>query len=491
MINKRCWALAFVLALLFSSILSSCNRNPDNSDSSGSGSNDTTSAGTELPELEAVDYGQYEFTILCRSSNENYAYPYSEVSATAEDMNMVNQAVYKRNRILEEKYNIKLVGVEVKDTQYVQKAQTDSMSGDAEFDLFLAPMRYAIRLASDGYLLDLQSVPHLRLDQEYYVQYILSDTSVGGLNYFASGAFSISTYHAVGAMYFNKDMITNYNLENPYDLVKSGDWTWDKLMEMGRKVTVDLDNNGVMNTGADQYGLSCFSWFYSPLFYSTGRTLVEKDADDKPMLTLYQQDVVEIITKISALINDQSFSWYDQAAMAQVQYPAFDVFTAGRSLFISDPLYCVVDKLLPSEINYGILPIPKYNANQTEYYSATHEAHSTALCVPMNTDELDRAGRIIEDMTRISQKHLLPEFYERLILNRNSRDVESLEMLHIIFKNLRMDMGILLNSAGLNIDGVIRNLVKNNSATIASTFESNRSTFENALNDIMSKFGLT
>lgn len=484
---RKCSAFILVVLALFSLLLTSCADGGDKPEDT-KGADNTTPAQTELPELEAVDYNGYEFKVLCRSSKEGYVYPYSEIIAVSDDVSLINQAVYRRNDQLVQKYNIKMVGVEVNDNKYYTSAQNDAMAGDCEYDAYLAPTRYAMRLANEGLLQDLQSVKQLQLDQDYYVQYLLSDTSIAGKNYFASGAFSISTYHAVGAMYFNKDMITDYSLENPYELVRSGKWTWEKMMEMGRVVTKDLDNNGVMNTGADIYGLSCFSWFYSPLFYSTGRTFVEKDDSDIPVLTLYQQDVVDIVSQISALINDTTVSWYDQSATAQVQYPAFDVFTAGRSLFVSDPLYCVVSKLSPSDINYGILPIPKYNEQQDEYYSATHDAHSTSICIPLNSKDLDMAGHIIEDMTRISKKVLLPEFYEKLIMIRNSRDVDSLDMLEIIFKNLRMDLGILLNSSGLTIDASIRNLVKNNSTAISSTFEANRAIYQSALDKIVGKF---
>jgi ABC-type glycerol-3-phosphate transport system substrate-binding protein len=36
---------------------------------------------------------------------------------------------------------------------------------------------------------------------------------------------------------FSKDLLREYGLENPYDIVKSGKWTWDKLSEMAKQVS--------------------------------------------------------------------------------------------------------------------------------------------------------------------------------------------------------------------------------------------------------------
>lgn len=51
-------------------------------------------------------------------------------------------------------------------------------------------------------------------------------------------------------MYYNRNLITKYNLEDPYTLWQNGDWTWDKCMEMCETF---LDE-----AGTNYHGMSLF-----------------------------------------------------------------------------------------------------------------------------------------------------------------------------------------------------------------------------------------
>lgn len=57
--------------------------------------------------------------------------------------------------------------------------------------------------------------------------------SIGGKSYFAISATNLSTYDFMAVMLFNKQLITDYSLENPYTLGKEGKSTLDKFSELG------------------------------------------------------------------------------------------------------------------------------------------------------------------------------------------------------------------------------------------------------------------
>lgn len=48
---------------------------------------------------------------------------------------------------------------------------------------------------------------------------------------------------ATNAILFSKQLITDFGLEDPYKLVKSGKWTIDKMIEMGTGVAGDLNGD--------------------------------------------------------------------------------------------------------------------------------------------------------------------------------------------------------------------------------------------------------
>lgn len=67
----------------------------------------------------------------------------------------------------------------------------------------------------------------------------ISDNFAWGGHYYALGSTK-AVYPMV--FYYNKKMFTEAGLEDPWELYKSGKWTWNKLVEMGKQVT-DFSNN--------------------------------------------------------------------------------------------------------------------------------------------------------------------------------------------------------------------------------------------------------
>ena len=79
-----------------------------------------------------------------------------------------------------------------------------------------------------------------------------------------------------------------------------------------------------------------------------------------------------------------------------------------------------------------ILPTPKYDENQKEYY--THIAsNGTALSIPNILPDEERTANIIEALGYYGQKYLTPAFNEVALVSKYSRDDESAEYLGIIF----------------------------------------------------------
>ncbi|MBO5218257.1 MAG: hypothetical protein J6C52_02425, partial [Clostridia bacterium] len=99
---------------------------------------DTTTAepvetGIPEPELPALDYGGATFTFLIRGRK---ATSYYERYVYTDEMNgeIVNDAVFDRNRAVEEKFNLKIAVVENNDGGEIEDARTYILSGDPGID---------------------------------------------------------------------------------------------------------------------------------------------------------------------------------------------------------------------------------------------------------------------------------------------------------------------------------------------------------------------
>ena len=75
----------------------------------------------------------------------------------------------------------------------------------------------------------------------------------------------------VPLLWFNKPLLEKYGItEDPYQLWKADKWNWEAFAEIGRKLTVDTDNNGEI----DQWGYAAinsfaFNWSNSASFIET------------------------------------------------------------------------------------------------------------------------------------------------------------------------------------------------------------------------------
>ncbi len=475
---KRILCLLMVLFML--SALVACDGDTKDTETDDIGTVDTESDTEGLdPQLEAEDFGG-TFTMLGREADA-YSFPYYELDGNDDD-SVLDRGIFRRNMNIQMKYNIQLISKYAMRNKLLSLATTDSLAGvDYEYDAHLVSTAEAFQFAVNGLLYVLEDVPYIDLDKPYYDQTLKKDTSIGNKHYFSHGHFSISTYNATSALYLNKTLLKNYKLEDPYALVKSGDWTWEKMFTMCKAVT-EIAEDGQANAGQHQYGFALGVYAWQPMFFSSGRSLIAKDANDMPYLNM--NNCMDLFQDVTRVMNDPATTWFSSAYGISVQYNASETFLAGRALFSCDPLYYVPEFLLNSNIDYGILPFPKYTEDQQGYWSQTHAAHSTVLAVPKVTADIDKAGKILEDFAYQSSLHVYPVIMDTMIKYRNAQTANDFDMLEIIFNGVRCDLGLSLNNE-TKIDTDVRELIRQNSSAIASTLAGKMPTYQAVLDSVI------
>jgi uncharacterized membrane protein YgcG len=105
--------------------------------------------------------------------------------------------------------------------------------------------------------------------------------------------FVISAPHVVT---FNKTLQTNLNLENPYDLVNAGTWTLDKMLEMGKLASADLNHDGEYSGDDDRFGI-CTSEVskFNSFLMSCGQPVSRKNSDGRLELCINTEKTVKIV----------------------------------------------------------------------------------------------------------------------------------------------------------------------------------------------------
>lgn len=476
---KRISSLILCLALLFTTLVSlfSCGNNKQDSNNSG-GNNDGTSslnsndaANTETAaemsdsdarlavsdDLPEKDYGGEKFNILYIDWSSYQLYQFAE----AEIGEVMNDAIYYRQKHVEDRFNIQIEPIKINYGEITKNVSKSVKAGSHEYDLALTHCNNELSgLMTAGYVMDWNKIPTVNFSKPWWNKDAIDTLSILGKLYFATSDFIIPEPNAV---FFNKEMVKNYGLEDPYTLVRDGKWTIDKMTELAKAVPKDIDGDGEW-TDKDQYGLvTQFDWYFLSVAPSCGMKCVVKNDEGRFVINADVGKMQSILEKYNTLINDKTVTFtFAYGAMGD-QYISALPLSTGRVLFHFDPLPQAV-RYRDSQVDYGILPFPKYDENQEKY---TNLSWNGFMAIPSTVPDLEKEGIIIEALAAESYKYCVPAFYDVLMNVKLTRDEDSVEMLNIIYAGCVYDLDITYE---INIGG-IRDLLQKKSTDYISDYE--------------------
>jgi len=312
--------------------------------------------------------------------------------------------------------------------------------------MFTVPLQGATaQLAQDGLLMDLKQVPYIDLEKPWWDQRANTQLSIGHKLMFTISDLLIMDKDSILMFYFNKDMINDYGLEDPYQLVRDGKWTIDKMWSMAKSVTKDLDGDGKM-TDQDQYGFISQTHTIHGNIVGAGQLLITKDENDLPAINIQNPMIVASYEKWIDIFNDRNNTFIAsdwERNHSDIWEYMLHMSVEGRALFQFTHMDRVTT-LRSYDCNFGILPNTKYDESQAEYYNAVNGWCSTSISIPMTSDA-ERTGIILEALTGESYYTLRSAYYETSLKTKFLRDDESEEMLDLILKSRCYDLGNFYN----------------------------------------------
>ena len=394
-----------------------------------------------LAELPEKNYEGYEFIIITREEANIFWYT-RDVFSAGMNGEPINDAVYDRNKLIEEKYSVVIKDLQA--SSPVQTARTLILAADDSFTAVTDGINpLAANLATAKLLADYNTMPGIILENVWWDQAMNKDLSVKHKLYFVTGDISIMDNEGTWNILFNKDMVNDLKLESPYDLVNSGKWLITKMHEQAKAVSADLDGDGKMTHPNDRFGLATEEYNNYSFWVGGGMKIAEKDKDDVPYLTMYSEKSVNVLEQAIALNLDKNIVMDHN----KTEYYDIGTFGVGNILFqlVGMRVHPVNRQY---DVNYGILPLPKYDEIQEKYYTTFSSWNLTAYSVPMTTANLERTGILMEAMAAISYYTLTPAYYEISLKGKMLRDVESGPMIDLILANRSYDMGLVFNWGG-------------------------------------------
>ncbi|MFA6947424.1 MAG: hypothetical protein WCQ72_00410 [Eubacteriales bacterium] len=428
------------------------------------------------------DYGGYDFRVIVME-NDEAAHIIEEIEAETANGETLNDAIYARNLAVMEKLNVKITTTH--NSGVLNAVKKSVQAGDDTWDLALPTVYDAFSLASVGALTEVHELPNVDFTKDWWASDILTDTSIANKNYFAVSDISMHTYGSAQVLAYNKTLASNYNVSDLYALVNSGEWTYGKMIEECKKVSNDINGDGVMDEN-DVYGIGHLSSSAIIFPYSADLFFVTKDSEDIPSIALSER-FVSFFQQMVEDFSNTDYSMYTERYGSPLRNTAGGTaFNEDRLLLYRLDLSYIVD-FRDMTSDFGIIPTPKYDAAQENYVTVIHPGAMSAIAVPVTNPDIDRTSAIIEEMSYQSYQYTKPAYIEVAIKTKYSRDEESAQMLDLILSNFRLDLAFGLANSGLSITGDMRELLNKFDTNVTSAFEKKAEKYQNALDKVVDK----
>ncbi len=481
--TKKHRLLSLLLAgLLLLPTLASCAVDTDTGDATGTAGATTEAVEVITDPVEAAlselrktaDWGGEDFGILYSVVYDSYR---EEVEAKPEGGTVINDAVFERNTLFEEYCNLNFVLLPEEGEAYNTTLTNGIQTGTKDFFLCSRGGSDTATSAVQGYhynYLDLD----IDYDHEWWDQGTLN-FALDGRVFFMNGPFNTIDDDCTYFVAFNKKLQQEYQVANPYQTVRDGKWTMEYMNSIIS--TLSNDNGDGIWDDKDVYGLTATSVLADALFYGAGLKYVDNSLDkDVPELILNDKmdRVTDVLDITRSIIHDNNSTYLSIGV---------DVFMRDRALYAFEVVNYLRVMNASMESEYGALPVPKFDTTQEDYYSFSNAGVGTTLSIPTTAAQVDMDlyAKVLETYCLLSQKLVKPAYYEVTLMTRNIQDLDSAEMLDILFSHRIYDMAAYFGDFGLS--GIFSAATTGSADNFSSKYKAASKKFDKTVTKLLEK----
>ena len=382
-------------------------------------------------DLPDVKFDGEKYRVLTYNSSENYI-------ATPEEQHgdVLEDAVYDRNKKIEERFNV-IIDV----TKNVSHRETGALlektvaSSSDDFDVYAGHAIVSGGNAVNGMFINWYDVDHINFSKPWWNHNSVEALTLNDRLYLVPTYYTTTVIGATYCMFYNKAIAANNNLESIYDIVNNKEWTLEKMLSTIEGTYQDLNGNGKEDAD-DAYGFA--SSVQSPVVTFTwafDMQIINIDEDFNVEIVLDSERNADIYADVYNL-------FYATTGVTRAdgnQRYGVDTFLKGNTLLCTGYFDNAYSNLREFEDPYAIIPYPKYDEKQEEYYSMLDGFHAV-IGVPKTATRLELLGVITEAMTAESWKDIIPKYYDVALKIKGARgDEESIAMMDLIMDAVKVD----------------------------------------------------
>lgn len=459
--RKQIWrilAIALCLVLLMT-ILAACKNGESTgkesdvrSDvvSSGDGNGDESADEKTRYLPEKTDMDKYKLRMFsCADEARWFVYQEGIVG------NTINQALYSRNRFMEEYFNIEISIENIYPSSELKTTLDMSVSGNQDFAdiLFLKSQDALATAAPKGQIVQLNNKEGFNLSASYWDQRIQKDFDINGRLFLLEGDFSVYDELRTDGILYNKAMYESLGHKAKYgslaELVKEGGWTFELLKTLVKEGSEDVDKDGLDKD--DTIGFITNDYAPYCYFLGSGNKIVS-NVEGRMVLHLDEN-----YTTVTNILSDTLGFFVNSPDVVMVTKEFFgtsnimSAYRAANQMMLSGKNYLqgctLIDamQLTNMKEDFGLLPIPKYSEDQDGYYCWLGDGN--ALTIPSTAyANMDKIVTLAEAFCYFScydpggNQSLRNAFFDNLSTTSLCRTAEDYEIMELIFASKTFDI---------------------------------------------------
>lgn len=431
----------FILAAMLAGVVSCGSGNGDVVTTGGEATDTTTAGETEIHDnLPELNYNGDEFTILV----EDYGgYCGADFYVEESDGDVVNDAIYNRNRKVSERLNLDLDWVMFTHSwedrsEFTTKFRSSVQSGTGEYNLAAGLGYFMPSFTTDGLLADMSELPYIDIEKPWWSDEFMKASSVDDKYYFVTGDASLGLIKNMFCIFENLTLAEKLNVENLYDVVREGKWTVDKMKEVAASQYIDLDGDTNVSR-EDQFGLLLSSGNHITGFSEALGVKSVENQDGEFRYIYGNSHNVDVVDKLEDIIWKNEGVFFDPKGEEETAYNS--LFRDGNVLMTTGWLMHT-DSYRDLSFDYGVLPYPKWDENQESYNTTVLTSYSV-LSIPTDVADMERSAAVCEAIAFESWKTVTPAYFEIALKVKYSRDNDSTQMFDIIKDGVSFDFGYI------------------------------------------------
>lgn len=372
--------------------------------------------------LAEKDFGGAEFRMLYQERYGEFQYS-EELNGDA-----LNDAVYKRNLDVEDRFNAVIVHNTGAEEQLAMDIRNSVMSGNDEYDLYLGHSIYTGKYAVQGIFRDIRELD-IDFTKPWYPQYAVNNLTVNGKMFLTASDICLSLASNTYCYYYNKNLAANNQMEDIYGVVNEGRWTIDYLLNNVVSFYQDADGDSVTGNG-DIYGFAGEKSNSTVAYLYSFEVDILEMSDTGEISLLFGSDErsVDSIEKLRTLLYGSQGS-YNVTVDTRSN---IDLFTTQNAIFttgtLSDSLSSYRDNC---DFDYGIIPYPKYNEEQETYFTVAGGSVSSSA-IPLTAVRDDVISTMFAALSAETWKSVMPQYYDVVLKYKGARDEASIAMIDTI-----------------------------------------------------------